>query len=137
MLSTGSGPSVTLAIPSPNRPAGAAADAAQRRAGRRLPGRAEPAESEKRRCGAAGHRAIGAGQRRSRRAGRGRVPGAPGEIPYESARYRASADANGDEYIAGRDELFPLYLAAARDFTQPLFAYGPPRLVRLGIEVLF
>jgi hypothetical protein len=61
----------------------------------------------------------------------------PEEIPYESARYRASADANGDGYIAGRDELFPLYLAAARDFTQPLFAYGPPRLVRLGVEVLF
>jgi hypothetical protein len=61
----------------------------------------------------------------------------PEEIPYESARYRASADANGDGYIAGRDELFPLYLAAAGDFTQPLFAYGPPRLVRLGVEVLF
>ena len=61
----------------------------------------------------------------------------PEEIPYESARYRPSADANGDGYIAGRDELFPLYLAAARDFTQPLFAYGPPRLVRLGVEVLF
>jgi hypothetical protein len=61
----------------------------------------------------------------------------PEEIPYESARYRASADANGDGYIAGRDELFPLYLAAARDFTQPLFAYGPPRLVRLGVEFLF
>jgi hypothetical protein len=61
----------------------------------------------------------------------------PEEIPYESARYRASADANGDGYISGRDELFPLYLAAATDFTQPLFAYGPPRLVRLGVEILF
>jgi hypothetical protein len=61
----------------------------------------------------------------------------PEEIPYESARYRAGADANGDGYIAGRDELFPLYLAAASDFTQPLFAYGPPRLVRLGLEFLF
>jgi hypothetical protein len=61
----------------------------------------------------------------------------PEEIPYESARYRPAADANGDGYIAGRDELFPLYLAAARDFAQPLFAYGPPRLVRLGVEVLF
>jgi hypothetical protein len=46
-------------------------------------------------------------------------------------------NASSDGYIAGRDELFPLYLAAARDFTQPLFAYGPPRLVRLGVEVLF
>jgi len=61
----------------------------------------------------------------------------PEEIPYESPYYRASADANGDGYIAGRDELFPLYLSAARDFTQPLFAYGPPRLVRLGVEFLF
>jgi hypothetical protein len=61
----------------------------------------------------------------------------PGEIPYESARYRAYADINGDGYIAGREELFPLYLAAARDFAQPLFAYGPPRLVRLGFEFLF
>jgi outer membrane receptor protein involved in Fe transport len=61
----------------------------------------------------------------------------PEEIPYESARYRAFADIDGDGYIAGRAELFPLYLAAARDFTQPLFAYGPPRLVRLGVEFLF
>jgi hypothetical protein len=61
----------------------------------------------------------------------------PEEIPYESPYYRASADTNGDGYISGRDELFPLYLAAARDFTQPLFAYGPPRLVRLGVEFLF
>jgi hypothetical protein len=61
----------------------------------------------------------------------------PEEIPYESARYRAFADVDGNGYIEGRDELFPLYLAAARDFTQPLFAYGPPRLVRLGVEFLF
>jgi Carboxypeptidase regulatory-like domain len=61
----------------------------------------------------------------------------PEEIPYESPYYRASADTNGDGYISGREELFPLYLASARDFTQPLFAYGPPRLVRLGVEFLF
>jgi hypothetical protein len=61
----------------------------------------------------------------------------PEPIPYESSRYRASADLNGDGYVANRDELFPLYVAAARDFSQPLFAYGPPRLMRLGIEVLF
>jgi Carboxypeptidase regulatory-like domain len=61
----------------------------------------------------------------------------PEQIPYESARYRAFADTDGNGYIEGRDELFPLYLAAARDFTQPLFAYGPPRLVRLGLEFLF
>ena len=61
----------------------------------------------------------------------------PEEIPFESARYRAYADSDGDGYVAGREELFPLYQAAARDFTQPLFAYGPPRLVRLGLEFLF
>ena len=60
----------------------------------------------------------------------------PEEIPYESARYRAYADTDNNGYIEG-GELFPLYLAAARDFTQPLFAYGPPRLVRLGVEFLF
>jgi hypothetical protein len=61
----------------------------------------------------------------------------PEDIPYESARYRRSADLNGDGQLSGRDELFPLYLAAVRDFTQPLFAYGAPRLIRLGFELLF
>jgi outer membrane receptor protein involved in Fe transport len=61
----------------------------------------------------------------------------PEPIPYESARYRASADLNGDGFVSTRDELFPMYEAAARDFSQPLFAYGPPRLMRLGIELLF
>ena len=61
----------------------------------------------------------------------------PEPIAFESSRYRRSADLNGDGTVAGRDELFPLYVAAARDYTQPLFAYGPPRLVRLGVEVLF
>lgn len=61
----------------------------------------------------------------------------PEEIPYESPRYRAFADLDRNGYIAGREELYPLYLAAVRDFTQPLFAYGSPRLVRLGVEFLF
>jgi outer membrane receptor protein involved in Fe transport len=61
----------------------------------------------------------------------------PETIPFESARYRAYADLNGDGYLAGPDELLPLYLAAARDYTQPIFAYGPPRLARLGVELLF
>jgi outer membrane receptor protein involved in Fe transport len=61
----------------------------------------------------------------------------PGPIPYESARYRAADDLDGDGYIAGRDELFPLYVAAATDYAQPIFAYGPPRLARLGVELLF
>jgi len=61
----------------------------------------------------------------------------PQPIPYESPSYRAWADTNHDGYVAGESELLPLYLAAARDFYQPLFAYGPPRLVRLGVELLF
>jgi hypothetical protein len=61
----------------------------------------------------------------------------PEEIPYESPQYRPAADLDGNGYIEGREELFPLYLAAARDYTQPLFAYGPPRLIRLGTEILF
>ena len=61
----------------------------------------------------------------------------PSPIPYESPRYRRWADVNGDGYVAGPGELMPLYLAAARDFGQPLFAYGPPRLVRLGVEFAF
>jgi Carboxypeptidase regulatory-like domain len=58
-------------------------------------------------------------------------------IPYESPRYRRYADKNGDGVIAGFDELFPLYQAAARDYVQPLFYYGPPRTVRFGIEWVF
>ena len=61
----------------------------------------------------------------------------PEPIPYESPRYRAHADLNGNGYVDGPNELMPMYLAAARDFTQPLFVYGQPRLVRLGVEVLF
>ena len=61
----------------------------------------------------------------------------PGPIPFESARYRASADLNQDGYVSGRGELFPMYVAAARDYSQPVFAYGPPRLARLGVELLF
>jgi len=61
----------------------------------------------------------------------------PSPIPFESARYRAFADLDRDGYVAGREELFPLYVAAARDYTQPVYAYGPPRLVRLGVELLF
>jgi outer membrane receptor protein involved in Fe transport len=61
----------------------------------------------------------------------------PEPIPFESPRYRRAADLDGNGLIEGRNELFPLYAAAARDFTTPIFAYGTPRLVRLGIEFLF
>lgn len=61
----------------------------------------------------------------------------PEPIPYESNRYRGYADLDADGYVAGREELLPLYLAAARDYAQPIFAYGPPRLARVGVEVVF
>jgi len=61
----------------------------------------------------------------------------PEAIPYESPRYRRWADLDGNGYVEGANELMPLYLAAARDFAQPLFAYGPPRLFRLGLEISF
>jgi hypothetical protein len=46
-------------------------------------------------------------------------------------------DTRSDGRIEGRGELFPLYVSAARDVSQPVFFHGPPRLVRLGVEVLF
>jgi TonB-dependent receptor-like protein/carboxypeptidase family protein len=61
----------------------------------------------------------------------------PEAIPYESPRYRPWADLDGNGLIEGASELMPLYLAAARDFAQPLFYYGTPRLVRLGVELTF
>ena len=59
----------------------------------------------------------------------------PEPIPYESPRYRSWADLNGNGLIEGPSELMPLYLSAARDYSQPLFTYGPPRLIRLGVEL--
>ena len=61
----------------------------------------------------------------------------PEAIPYESPRYRRGADVDGNGLVEGAGELMPLYLAAARDFTQPYFQYGPPRLIRLGMEFVF
>ncbi|HEY8061494.1 MAG TPA: TonB-dependent receptor [Gemmatimonadales bacterium] len=61
----------------------------------------------------------------------------PNPIPFESPRYRRWADLNGDGLIAGQTELLPLYTRAAVDFTWPIFIYGPPRLVRFGMELLF
>jgi len=61
----------------------------------------------------------------------------PEPIPYESPRYRRWADLDSNGMLEGQAELMPLFLAAARDFAQPLFAYGPPRLARLGIEFVF
>ncbi len=61
----------------------------------------------------------------------------PEPVPYESPRYRSWADLDGNGLIEGAGELVPLFRAAARDYGQPLFAYGAPRLVRLGVEVIF
>jgi hypothetical protein len=61
----------------------------------------------------------------------------PEPIPYESPRYRAFADLNSDGLISGASELLPLFEAAARDYAQPLFSFGPPRMFRLGFELLF
>ncbi len=61
----------------------------------------------------------------------------PQPIPYESPRYRASADKNHDGYVQGESELLPLYREAATDFLQPVFYYGIPRLLRIGMEVFF
>jgi len=61
----------------------------------------------------------------------------PEAIPYESPRYRAWADLDHNGLIQGAGELMPLYQAAARDFFQPYFQYGPPRLIRLGMELVF
>jgi hypothetical protein len=60
----------------------------------------------------------------------------PSPIPYESPRYRRFADSDNNGYVEGA-ELQGLYLAAARDFNQPIFFYGPPRLFRLGMELVF
>ncbi len=61
----------------------------------------------------------------------------PQPIPFESARYRSFADADGDGLLSGPEELMPLFERAARDFLQPLFAFGSPRSVRVGLEVAF
>jgi hypothetical protein len=61
----------------------------------------------------------------------------PDPIPYESRRYRRWADLDGNGLIEGPGELLPLYRAAAQDFSQPIFYYGQPRLVRLGVQMTF
>jgi hypothetical protein len=57
----------------------------------------------------------------------------PDPIPYDSPAYRAAADLDGNGLIEGSSELLPLFQAAARDYANPLMAYGPPRLFRLGL----
>jgi hypothetical protein len=59
----------------------------------------------------------------------------PQAIPFESPRYRTWADLDGNGLVEGEAELYPLFLAAARDYFQALFSYGAPRLVRVGVEI--
>lgn len=56
---------------------------------------------------------------------------APGQAPHESSCDRRWADlgANG-----GPAEPQPLFLAVARDVSQPRFAFGAPRRLRLRVE---
>ena len=61
----------------------------------------------------------------------------PEPIPYESPRYRAYADLDGNGILEGQCELLPLYQRAAQDYNTPVFQYGTPRLMRLGVEVMF
>ncbi len=61
----------------------------------------------------------------------------PEAIPYESERYRPYADLNANGIIEGQNELLPMYQRAARDYSTAVFAYGSPRLFRLGLELMF
>lgn len=61
----------------------------------------------------------------------------PEPIPYESPAYRLDADLDRNGLVEGTEELLPMFRRAARDYLQPLFAYGPPRLLRLGVQVGF
>jgi len=61
----------------------------------------------------------------------------PEPIPYDSPRYRASADLDGNGRVEGDAELLPLYRAAARDLSRPLMSYGAPRTVRIGVALDF
>jgi len=65
------------------------------------------------------------------------IPPVTQGTPVDFAADRISGDLDGNGLIDGPGELRPLYLQAATDFSQPLFLYGPPRIVRLGFEVLF
>ncbi|HET7040302.1 MAG TPA: TonB-dependent receptor [Gemmatimonadales bacterium] len=61
----------------------------------------------------------------------------PYAIPYESPAYRPEHDLDHNGRIEGEAELLPLFRRAAQDYLQPLFAYGAPRLMRLGVRIGF
>ncbi len=61
----------------------------------------------------------------------------PEAVPFESPRYNPAFDLNNDGLISGATELLPLFTRAAEDFLQPVFAFGPPRLAKIGAEIRF
>jgi outer membrane receptor protein involved in Fe transport len=79
----------------------------------------------------------GVGETELQAAARAAYQARPYAIPFESPRYREWADLDGNGRIEGQAELLPLYDRAARDFYQPLFSYGTPRLVRIGLDLTF
>ena len=90
------------------RPAGPALDQDRRRHGRDLPGRAEPAEPAKRRRRAPGHRAAHSPTWPAiERMAEAAYAANPDPIPFESGRYRAVADLNGDGYRGGTGGVVP------------------------------
>jgi hypothetical protein len=62
---------------------------------------------------------------------------APGSIPYESPRYRAAADLDGNGRVEGATELLPQFRQAARDYAVPITSYVTPRTARLGLAITF
>lgn len=57
-------------------------------------------------------------------------------IPRESDRYSATVDLDGDGLITG-EEFSTARFAAALDRNDPSLYYGPPRQLRVGMEVTF
>ena len=58
-------------------------------------------------------------------------------VPFESPRYNPIFDLDDNGLIEGATELLPLFTRAARDFLQPIFSYGTPRLAKFGAEIRF
>ncbi|MGD8495706.1 MAG: TonB-dependent receptor [Gemmatimonadales bacterium] len=57
-------------------------------------------------------------------------------IPRESSRYSPSVDLDGDGLISG-EEFATARFAAVLDRNDPSLYYGPPRQLRVGVEVTF
>ena len=120
------------------RSAGPAAAPSGRHHGRDLPRCPQPVQPAERGGGAAGHRGAAARPTPPSPAWRRHAYAAhPETIPYESARYRRSADLNGDGYCRGGRSCFrstSRRRATSRSRCSPT---ARRRLVRLGVELLF